>query len=232
MLTTSFIKGFGDGSVLSRGGYWTSRITVKHREGKKNKNQTVAMFYYAALDANNDKEDNIVEPSFEDPQDPSRITGISGLTSSLGKFKISFVMNKDSASQVHQFFHTTVNSKGPDQFTNDISQRLRLYSSDEKGGKRNPKNNIIGLDPKFEGNDPANFVAIQINFKVPFTLDVVYHLEDTKDNSNQEWLMGEEYTQRLQEKELLYDKRFEDTFGLKDKGFDEKAIKFAQATIR
>ena len=232
MLTTSFIKGFGDGSVLSRGGYWTSRITVKHREGKKNKNQTVAMFYYAALDANNDKEDNIVEPSFEDPQDPSRITGISGVTSSLGKFKISFVMNKDSASQVHQFFHATVNSKGPDQFTNDISQRLRLYSSDEKGGKRNPKNNIIGLDPKFEGNDPANFVAIQINFKVPFTLDVVYHLEDTKDNSNQEWLMGEEYTQRLQEKELLYDKRFEDTFGLKDKGFDEKAIKFAQATIR
>ena len=94
------------------------------------------------------------------------------------------------------------------------------------------KNKIIGLDPHYEGNHPANFAAIQINFKLPFTLDVVYHLEDVTDNSKQEWLMGEEYTQRLQQKELIYDKRFEDTFGLKDKGFDEKAIKFAQATIR
>ena len=217
---------------MSKGGYWTSRITVKNRPNKKSKNQTVAMFFYAALDASNGINDNIVEPSFEDPQDPGRITGISGITSSLGKFKLSFVMDKDSASKVQQFFYTVVKSKGPDQFTNDILQRLRLYSSDAKGGKRNSKNNIIGLDPKYDGKDPANFVALQINFKLPFTLDVVYHLEDLEDQTKQQWLMNDEYTQRLEDKKATYDERFEDTFALKERGFEEKSIQFAQATLR
>ena len=44
--------------------------------------------------------------------------------------------------------------------------------------------------------------------------------------------MGDEYTERLREKELMYSNRFENSFGLKEKGFDEKAITFAQATIR
>ena len=116
--------------------------------------------------------------------------------------------------------------------TNDILQRLRLYSSDEKGGKRNSKNNIIGLDPNYDGKDAANFVALQVNFKLPFTLDVVYHLEDLEDNSSQEWLMNDEYTERLIDKTTAYDKRFEDTFSLKEKGFEDKAIQFAKATLR
>ena len=231
-LTTSFIKGFGEGMALSKGGYWTSRVTVQNRPNKKNKNQTVSMFFYAALDASSGVSDNIVEPSFEDPQDPGRITGISGMTSALGKFKLSFVIDKDSATKVQQFFYTVVNSKGPEQFTNDILQRLRLYSSDEKGGKRNSKNNIIGLDPNYNGKDPANFVALQVNFKLPFTLDVVYHLEDLEDNSSQEWLMNDEYTERLNDKTAAYDERFEDTFSLKEKGFEDKAIQFAKATLR
>ena len=231
-ITTSFIKGFGEQSVLSRGGYWTSRITVEQRPTKRSKNQTVAMFYYAAMDANNDMIGSSLQPSFDDPNDPSRITGFSGVTASLGKFKMTFVINKDSASKVHQFFHTVAKSNGPDQFTNDIISRLRLYSSDETSGKRNPKNNIIGLDPKYEENEPGNFVAVQINFKLPFTLDVVYHLEDLEDHSVHEWLMDTEYTKRLQLKEQMYNTQFENTFSLTEKGFDEKAIKFAQATLR
>ena len=216
---------------MSRGGYWTSRITVEQRPTKRSKNQTVAMFYYAAMDANNDMIGSNLQPSFEDPNDPSRITGFSGVTASLGKFKMTFVINKDSASKVHQFFHTVAKSNGPDQFTNDIISRLRLYSSDEASGKRNPKNNIIGLDPKYDENEPGNFVAVQINFKLPFTLDVVYHLEDLDDHSTHEWLMDTEYTKRLALKEQMYNTQFEDTFSLTEKGFDEKAIKFAQATL-
>ena len=230
-ITTSFIKGFGENSVLSRGGYWTSRITVEQRATKRSKNQTVAMFYYAAMDANNDMIGSNLQPSFDDPNDPSRITGFSGVTASLGKFKMTFVINKDSASKVHQFFHTVAKSNGPDQFTNDIISRLRLYSSDEASGKRNPKNNIIGLDPKYDENEPGNFVAVQMNFKLPFTLDVVYHLEDLDDHSSHEWLMDTEYTKRLALKEQMYNTQFEDTFSLTEKGFDEKAIKFAQATL-
>ena len=216
---------------MSRGGYWTSRITVEQRATKRSKNQTVAMFYYAAMDANNDMIGSNLQPSFDDPNDPSRITGFSGVTASLGKFKMTFVINKDSASKVHQFFHTVAKSNGPDQFTNDIISRLRLYSSDEASGKRNPKNNIIGLDPKYDENEPGNFVAVQINFKLPFTLDVVYHLEDLDDHSTHEWLMDTEYTKRLALKEQMYNTQFEDTFSLTEKGFDEKAIKFAQATL-
>ena len=189
------------------------------------------MFYYAAMDANNDMIGSNLQPSFDDPNDPSRITGFSGVTASLGKFKMTFVINKDSASKVHQFFHTVAKSNGPDQFTNDIISRLRLYSSDEASGKRNPKNNIIGLDPKYDENEPGNFVAVQINFKLPFTLDVVYHLEDLDDHSTHEWLMDTEYTKRLALKEQMYNTQFEDTFSLTEKGFDEKAIKFAQATL-
>ena len=216
---------------MSRGGYWTSRITVEQRATKRSKNQTVAMFYYAAMDANNDMIGSNLQPSFDDPNDPSRITGFSGVTASLGKFKMTFVINKDSASKVHQFFHTVAKSNGPDQFTNDIISRLRLYSSDEASGKRNPKNNIIGLDPKYDENEPGNFVAVQMNFKLPFTLDVVYHLEDLDDHSSHEWLMDTEYTKRLALKEQMYNTQFEDTFSLTEKGFDEKAIKFAQATL-
>ena len=216
---------------MSKGGYWTSRITVEQRATKRSKNQTVAMFYYAAMDANNDMIGSNLQPSFDDPNDPSRITGFSGVTASLGKFKMTFVINKDSASKVHQFFHTVAKSNGPDQFTNDIISRLRLYSSDEASGKRNPKNNIIGLDPKYDENEPGNFVAVQINFKLPFTLDVVYHLEDLDDHSTHEWLMDTEYTKRLALKEQMYNTQFEDTFSLTEKGFDEKAIKFAQATL-
>ena len=80
--------------ALSKGGYWTSRVTVQNRPNKKNKNQTVSMFFYAALDASNGISDNIVEPSFEDPQDPGRITGISGITSALGKLNYRLLLTK------------------------------------------------------------------------------------------------------------------------------------------
>ena len=189
------------------------------------------MFYYVALDENYDTQISALEPTFEDPLNPSRVTGVSGSTPSLGKFKISFVINKDSAPNVHQFFHTALTSKGPDQFTNNIMQKLRLYGSNE-GGARSTKNSIIGLDPNFDGNDPANFVAIQINFKLPFSLDIVFQLEDENGNENRNWLLNDEYTKMLREKELIYDQRFENTFGLKERGFDEKSILFAQAALR
>lgn len=198
---------------------------------KKDKNQTVALFYYVALDANYDTQRSVLEPTFEDPLNPNRVTGISGVTSSLGKFKVSFAINKGSAPNVHQFFHTAVASKGPDQFTNDILQKLRLYGSNE-GGARSTKNNIIGLDPNFEGNDPANFVAIQINFKLPFSLDIVFQLEDAASNDDQNRLLNDKYTQMLKEKESIYDQRFETTFGLQAKGVNEKSIQFAQAALR
>ena len=85
--------------------------------------------------------------------------------------------------------------------------------------------------PKYDENEPGNFVAVQINFKLHFTLDVVYHLEDLDDHSSHEWLMDTEYTKRLALKEQMYNTQFEDTFSLTEKGFDEKAIKFAQATL-
>ena len=161
------------------------------------------MFYYVALDANHDTQGSALQPTVEDPSNPNKVTGIWGITPSLGKFKVSFNNNKDSDLNVHQFFHTALTSKGPDQFTNNIMQKLRLYGSSE-GGVRSTKNSIIGLDPNFEGNDPANFVAIQINFKLPFSLDIVFQLEDADANENQNWLLNDEYTKVLREKAVSY----------------------------
>ncbi len=44
-------------------------------------------------------------------------------------------------------------------------------------------------------------------------------------------LYGDSYTAELKEMQTDFNRRFEDTFGLRKRGYDDKAIRFAQAAM-
>ncbi|KAJ8957230.1 hypothetical protein NQ318_007794, partial [Aromia moschata] len=77
--------------------------------------------------------------------------------------------------------------------------------------------------------DDPNFVAIQLTGKLPFTVDVVFESESS--SNQQETLVGEAYTKSLAWQEARFDERFEATFKLRNKGFTDREIKFAQAAV-
>ena len=97
-LETSFVKAPGG----SNGGDWTARVTVDHHQEDKNRKkkskQTVSLFFYFALDegATGELRSEVAGG------DPHRITGMSGKTEALGKFRVKF-QDKGNAKQ---YFHT------------------------------------------------------------------------------------------------------------------------------
>lgn len=216
-ITTSFVKRSQNGQ---HGGEWSARISAE-AIGNKTKAKSITLFFYAGMDEGNSG--GQLRPLFGG-RDANQMTGIVGSTNSLDDFTLTFSPTEEDSSntRVRHVFHATADSPGPHKFTETVMQRLRLYQHD--------KLRIIGLDPTHLKSDNPNFVVYQVNAMLPFQLDVVFK-SNSFDQERDDELSGEIYTKELSMWRQKFDARFEDTFGLRQKGYDQKAIEFAHSAL-
>ncbi|XP_060524577.1 mannosyl-oligosaccharide glucosidase [Cylas formicarius] len=213
-LNTSFVKRSGG----SNGGDWTARIHANVLPQYKevvDKNEEISLIWYAALDT---ETGGFIAPT----NSGTDITGIRGSTTNLGDFSIKLFRHQGEIQ--HESFVSVV-TPGLHLLKETVTSSLRL-SQESTDSQRKI---ILGGDLIRGENKQANFVAIQVTAKLPFILDVAFesHSYIERDKS----LIGKAYTNALQWHQSRFNQRFEDTFGLKKKGYDEREIKFAKAAL-
>lgn len=212
IFTTSFIKKSGG----SHGGDWSARIDVKTMpdysifEGEE-----VSLIWYVALD-------ETTKGQIWSSNSETTFTGIKGETEGLGQFSIkltnhsgltdseSFLMTRTPG--LHLLREVTISSLRLVQKGKDSKKRVMLAGNLLQGDEKN-----------------SNFVATQITGIVPFTLDVIF--ESGSFGVREETLSGQTYTNLLEKHKSTFNEKFEKVFNLKQKGFNTKSIKFAQAAL-
>jgi len=106
--------------------------------------------------------------------------------------------------------------------------KLRLYQEGQ-GGKAKKGRQVIGLESIVDTKDgDPNFLAIQINAKIPFEFDVVFR---SQLDSGEPMLTGDAYSKSLAKHVSKFDQRFEQVFHLREKGFDDNSTGFAHAAM-
>ena len=199
-LKTSFVKS----SDMS----WTSRIQVEQGRGKA---KEVSLFLYAGMDEN--AIGYKLKPILSEN---GQVVGIVGKTLELGDFQLYFHTEN---AHVKQSYYSLIDSAGPQKFTDNVMQRLRLFND---GKSRN-----IGLDSQHMRSESPNLIVDQINVQVPFEIDVT--LKPAASDAPE--LKVQTYTDALNAKQTQFNERFEETFGLEKRGFNGTYIKFAQAAM-
>lgn len=218
-LTTSFLK-WSDGSPDRAGLEWSARISAETKNKKKS-GESISLFFYAGLD---DGCQGDLEPVFSHSGEV--MTGISGRTENLGRFQMNFFATNGTQINVKQIFHSAAESPGPYKFTETVMQRLRMYKTEQTAASLP----IIGLDPNHLKSDRPNFVVFQVNAVMPFQLDVRFTLQDSLNDLTT--TRGEdEYTKALDAWSQNFVRKFEKQFKLKEKGYDDQSIEFAQSAL-
>ncbi|XP_061397950.1 mannosyl-oligosaccharide glucosidase [Musca vetustissima] len=216
-LKTSFVK-YPSGKQF--GGDWTARISVKNTT--RAWDRSISLIWYVALDERTNG--HIKYVSDEKSPEP----GVYGETLGLGEFQLRFHPVKGRI--LHKSYLSTV-APSLSKLKETVFSHFRAFT-DKKGHR------YIGLPGEMishNGQAPAdpNFIAIQITAEVDFTLDITY--QSTSGFSVGETIpkppTGRDYTDSLQSHIAAFDKRFEDTFHLKAKGFSNEEIKFAKYAL-
>ncbi|CAG9836457.1 unnamed protein product [Diabrotica balteata] len=212
-ITTSFVKKPGG----NHGGEWSARVEVNYKKNNPNvSKEEVSLLWYVALDEE-------TKGSIQPTNLATKITGIRGKTATLGDFRIKLVNTSGVLS--HESFLSTT-APGLHLLKETVISSLRLAQDNPKS----PRKIVLGGQLQaFNGDqkiDP-NLVAIQLTGKVPFTIDISYE----SGFNTQESLNGNAYTEVLETYRRKFLEKFEKTFKLKQKGYQPREIKFAQAAL-
>ncbi|XP_050507631.1 uncharacterized protein LOC126885221 [Diabrotica virgifera virgifera] len=212
-ITTSFVKKPGG----LHGGEWSARVEVNYKKNNPNvSKEEVSLLWYVALDEE-------TKGSIQPTNLATKITGIRGRTTTLGDFRIKLVNTSGVLS--HESFLSTT-APGLHLLKETVISSLRLAQDNPKS----PRKIVLGGQLQaFNGDqkiDP-NLVAIQLTGKVPFTIDISYE----SGFNTQESLNGNAYTEELEKYRSKFVDKFEKTFKLKQKGYQPREIKFAEAAL-
>lgn len=212
ILETSFIK-FYTGKF---GGEWTARVEVRPKN--PNITEPMSMIWYAALD---EKTGGYIKPTY------SSMYGIDGENKGLGSFKIG--LHKTKGKIVRQSFLSTV-APSLQSLRDTVLSNLRLASD-----KTTKEKFIILAGDTLDGQTKPNFVALQVNVELPFTLDITFQSVSNMSSFAGEDLItlpvADDYTKLLNKKRKEFRTKFADTFQLQEKGYDESEIKVAEETL-
>lgn len=218
-LRTSFVKKMGG----EHGGDWTARVTVdiEPQYKKQMENEEISLIWYTALETGTTGN---IYPS----NAGSHLTGVRGNTPGLGDFNIKLLNH--SGTIIQESFLSTV-APGLHMLKETLISSLRLADNLQKS-KSKPKRLVLAGE-LLTANDGSqvepNFIATMITSKMPIELDIIF--ESGSFGTREEMLAGNVYTEALKWHETRFDQRFEDTFHLKEKGYDTKHISFAQSTL-
>ncbi|KAI4459446.1 mannosyl-oligosaccharide glucosidase [Holotrichia oblita] len=214
IITTSFIKRLGG----LHGGDWTARVSVDYKfDDPSIIDEEVSLLWYTALE---DGGKNYIKPS----NFASKLTGVRGETSGLGEFSIKLFNYSGSVN--HESYLST-SYLGLDLLKETVISSLRLMQDKKKQKRIVLAGDILGQDGTVK--KPPNFIATQITATVPFSMDVVF--ESGSFGTRQNTLVGDIYTDTLNWHSSRFAQRFDDTFGLKAKGYGPKEVNFAQAAL-
>lgn len=144
-------------------------------------------------------------------------SSISGKSNLFGEFSLNF--DSSGSTQTH-FIGAKINTFH--NLTDLIKGNLRNRTPK---GKREYQ---LTLPDMIE--EGANMIGIQFILELPFTLDVRY-TSLSGDVSRHKNLSKSGLTELLKKKSQNFHERFEKTFHLKEKGYDESHIKFGQLAL-
>jgi len=188
----------------SHGGDWSARIEAEGPRGTE-----ISLLYYAALEEGADAS---LEPRIGEGGELSSIEGVSA---TMGAWRLWWAPGEGVTSR----FHISTVTPGLESITDTVMRSFRLFDG-----------RTIGLEAGLEKKSkPPNLVVMQVTGTLPFTLDVVF--ESASHRERGESLVGRRYTDLLRQWEDKFDLRFEQTFHLAGKGYNESAVKFAQSAM-
>lgn len=211
VLETSFIK-FHTGK---NGGEWTARVDIKAKN--LNKTEPMSLIWYAALD---EKNGGSLKPTYDS------MYGIEGETKNLGNFQIN--LHNTKGKIVRQSFLSTA-APSLQALRETVLSNLRLASD-----KTTKEKFIILAGDTLEQMIKPNFVALQVNIELPFTLDVTFQsVSNMSSFAGEDFTppVGEDYTKLLKKKRKEFRVKFSDTFQLEQKGYKEDEIEAAEAAL-
>ena len=206
VLTTSFVKNVFAGDLGDYGGDWATRTSVRwkdeHADRLKGERTSVFFYFY-----------NEGPERFDFEDDGHTLVGSNAY---LGKFRARISTN---ATEESPLSFTGIPVDGIEKLTQNLTTVL--------------------IAPEFKWNrayDNAQAYVVHVHATVPFDINVVYESlspgEGEYDLSHRhQQLHGANYDALLAQRVQAFDDRFEQTFGLMQRGFTAAQVRFAQAAL-
>lgn len=210
VLNTDFVKRLGG----DHGGDWTARISGK-RMG--NPRQMVSLLFYTTHEG---------EAQLQPVVHKNTLTGLRGYTPELG----SFTMHFPRPSKVLFSSFLAMHTPHVHSVKETVMQNMRVAKT--KGGQNMQLLALAGHVTKRDQNGrelPVNLFVQQWVLELPFDVEFVFESESFI--SREERLIGAAFTNLRDKHSTKFDKRFEEKFSLKAKGFGDDEVKFAQAGL-
>lgn len=221
-LETSFVK---FNSQSKYGGDWTARISVRNNHERTK--EIISLIWYTALD---DKSGGLISTTTATKD--SLFTGVRGETPGLGEFSLS--LHESNGTILHRSYVSTIAPTNVPDFRQAIIANLRLVLDKATGIRLIALNGEQLQSNAGELNQP-NFIANMITGIPPFSIDIAY--KSTNGISLAELKLAphppikHEYTTALNEKLTEFSRTFDEKYRLREKGYNENDINFAQAAI-
>lgn len=209
-LNTDFVKRLGG----DHGGDWTARISGK-RTG--NPRQMVSLLFYVTYEG---------EAQLQPVVHKNTLTALRGYTPELGSFKLYFPRPSKVLLSSFLITHTPhVHSVKEIVMQNMRGEKM-------KDGKNMQLLALAGHVAKRDQNGrelPVNLFVQQWILELPFDVEFVFESESS--STREKSLIGAAFTNLRDKYSAEFDKKFEEKFSLKAKGFNDDEVKFAQAGL-
>ena len=152
------------------------------------------------------------------------LSSVSGNTPELGSFKISFFDGEKNLLSTYLSTHVDKIHNAKDV----VMKNLHQFKLGKKG-----KMELLGLPGRRMAgeneNKDENFIVFSAVFELPFTIEIAFESGSFKDRINQ--LKGSVFQENLMKYSDYFEKKFEQKFQLRKKGYSTDEILFAQATL-
>jgi mannosyl-oligosaccharide glucosidase len=153
------------------------------------------------------------------------LSSVSGNTPELGSFKISFYDGQKNLLSTYLSTHLDKVHDAKDV----VMKNLHQFKLGNKG-----KMQLLGLPGRrMSGeveNKDENFVVFSGVFELPFTVEIAFESGSVKDRQMNA-LKGSVFQENLMKYSDFFEKKFEQKFQLRKKGYSTDEILFAQATL-
>ncbi|KAK0041346.1 mannosyl-oligosaccharide glucosidase [Biomphalaria pfeifferi] len=208
-IKTEFLKRSGG----DHGGDWSARI---HFTPKNPQEQVVvSTFFYAALDEDYGKLEPILVKG--------KLNSVHGWHQDVGNFHL-ILTNAESSQQKSNYLVS--HAKQLAQLKDVLMSNLKVDAWDSARTQA-----FFKLTGRRVPNDAPgpNFIVKQVTAQLPFTMEVIFQSGSVLDRPNE--LSGNVFSSLLEERTKEFNDKFETLFKLKEKGYPQEAVTFAQAVV-
>lgn len=211
-IKTSFVKRMGG----NHGGDWTATVEVNAKNSSKK--GEVSLIFYTAIE---EKTNGWISPDLHN----EKIPGIRGNTEGLGGFKFS-LYNLTKSITSHSYLSTK--ASGLNVLKETVIHSMRGFiDKATKTRKFFLPGEILKTSDGAEVQ--PNFIAIQVTSETPLKIAFVFESDSFVNRPN--ILYGKIYEEELRRHSDSFHEKFENTFKLKQKGFNKDQITFAETAL-